>query len=453
MPPKQNGPVAGGTAIRAGYQVTGQRFDTANRSAVQPADPFPGIRLRGFRPLPKGALIGFADIGLPGGLLVHECPVFRAKDAGARAALPAKPVVNRDRKQKADINGKRQFCAHARMAQSRTRQPILRCRHCSYRASFPRRARRHPQMNAAETIARALRLRRAGREFTGKCPSCGYASGFAVTERDGRVLLYCAAGGCTQSDLWAALTKAGVARSAEALEPRPRRRATFSAVLPRSTGEHLTLPVLTLSVAEAGRRDMALKLWRRTLPATPRFGPPGIVASYLRARRIVGAIPATVRYLPEALHPCGQRAPAMVALVEHVSRGPVAVHRTFLRPDGSGKAAVDPAKMTLGPCKGGAVRLAPAWPILAIAEGIESALSYMQRTGIPTWAALSAGGMRNLILPDDVAEVVIAADPDPVGMIAARVAARRWLDEGRLVAIARPPLGVDFNDLAQAAAP
>jgi phage/plasmid primase-like uncharacterized protein len=109
--------------------------------------------------------------------------------------------------------------------------------------------------------------------------------------------------------------------------------------------------------------------------------------------------------------------------------------------------------MTLGPCKGGAVRLAPAGPILAIAEGIETALSYMQCTGTPTWAALSAGGIRNLILPDDVAEVVIAADPDPVGMIAARVAARRWLDEGRLVAIARPPLGGDFNDLAHDLAP
>jgi hypothetical protein len=109
MLPKQYGPVAGGAAIRAGYQVAGQRLDTANRSLAQPADPFLGIRLRGFRPLPKGALIGFADIELPGGLLVHDCPIFRAKDAGAWAALPAKPVVDRDGKQRPDINGKRQF--------------------------------------------------------------------------------------------------------------------------------------------------------------------------------------------------------------------------------------------------------------------------------------------------------------------------------------------------------
>jgi hypothetical protein len=63
---------------------------------------------------------------------------------------------------------------------------------------------------SAETIARALGLRRAGREFTGKCPSCGYASGFSITERDGVLLWHCHAVGCTQADLIEALRKAGL---------------------------------------------------------------------------------------------------------------------------------------------------------------------------------------------------------------------------------------------------
>ena len=109
MPSERNGPVADGAAIRAGYQVAGQRFDIGDRSPAQRIYPLLGIRLCGFRPLPKGALIGFADIELPGGLLVHDCPIFRAKDGGAWAALPVKPVFDRDRRQKADINGKRQF--------------------------------------------------------------------------------------------------------------------------------------------------------------------------------------------------------------------------------------------------------------------------------------------------------------------------------------------------------
>jgi putative DNA primase/helicase len=74
----------------------------------------------------------------------------------------------------------------------------------------------------------------------------------------------------------------------------------------------------------------------------------------------------------------------------------------------------------------------------------------MQATGTPTWAALSARGIRALVLPETVREVVIAADPDPVGIMAAHPAARRWIHEGRHVRIARPPLGYDFNDLVRA---
>jgi len=140
----------------------------------------------------------------------------------------------------------------------------------------------------------------------------------------------------------------------------------------------------------------------------------------------------------------------MIARVEHAEHGPVAVHRTFLAIDGSGKASLDPVRMSHGPVGGAAVRLAPASSVLAIAEGIETALSYMQATSTPTWAALSARGMRALVLPENVLEVVIAADADPVGIMAAHAAARRWISEGRLVSIVRPPLGRDFNDLARA---
>jgi phage/plasmid primase-like uncharacterized protein len=128
----------------------------------------------------------------------------------------------------------------------------------------------------------------------------------------------------------------------------------------------------------------------------------------------------------------------------------IAAHRTFLRHDGRGKADLDPNKMSLGPCKSGAVPLAPAGRLLAVTEGIETGLSCMQVTGIPTWAALSTGGVRGLVLPSNVEEVIIAADPDIPGIRAAHEAARRWLAEGRQVRIARPPAGRDFNDLLRA---
>jgi len=49
-----------------------------------------------------------------------------------------------------------------------------------------------------------------------------------------------------------------------------------------------------------------------------------------------------------------------------------------------------------------------------------------------------------------VREVLIAADPDPVGLEAARVAARRWHGEGRIVRIVQPPEGTDFNYIGRA---
>jgi hypothetical protein len=63
----------------------------------------------------------------------------------------------------------------------------------------------------------------------------------------------------------------------------------------------------------------------------------------------------------------------MVALVE--GSDAFAVHRTYLLPDGSGKAAIDPDKMMLGAVAGGAVRLTDGPGGLVVAEGIETALS------------------------------------------------------------------------------
>jgi hypothetical protein len=39
---------------------------------------------------------------------------------------------------------------------------------------------------SAETIARAFGICRAGREYTGKCPSCGYKTGFGRRGPEGR---------------------------------------------------------------------------------------------------------------------------------------------------------------------------------------------------------------------------------------------------------------------------
>jgi DNA primase len=85
--------------------------------------------------------------------------------------------------------------------------------------------------------------------------------------------------------------------------------------------------------------------------------------------------------------------------------------------------------------------------MLMVGEGIETCLAAMQATGQPAWAALSTSGLRVLDLPRDVREVILLADGDVAGEAAARDAGRRWMREGRRVRIARPPWGLDFNDL------
>ena len=199
--------------------------------------------------------------------------------------------------------------------------------------------------------------------------------------------------------------------------------------------------------AEVERKiAFAQKIWResRLAIATP-------VKVYLRSRDIATDPPLTLRFHPALKHGrTGLFLPAMVAAVTiWPSREVTAIHRTFLVADGRKKAPVSQNKMMLGPCAGGAVRLAQAGEELVLAEGIETSLSILQATGKPTWACLSTSGLKSVILPPEVKTVIIAADGDKPGEKAAQEAARRFYTEGRTVKIARPPAGMDFNDLLQ----
>lgn len=153
-------------------------------------------------------------------------------------------------------------------------------------------------------------------------------------------------------------------------------------------------------------------------------------------------------------HPEGGSRPAMVALVEHVESGPVAIHRTWLQTDSLAKASFRDPRLSLGPVGGGAIRLAQAREDvpLIVGERIETTASAMLVMGWPSWAALSAGGIERLILPPLplAMTVFVAADNDPngTGERAARIAAKRWIVEGREVRIALPPVpGSDWSDV------
>jgi putative DNA primase/helicase len=111
-----------------------------------------------------------------------------------------------------------------------------------------------------------------------------------------------------------------------------------------------------------------------------------------------------------------ERYPAMLALVHNIAGAPIAVHRTFLAPDGGGKAPVaKPRKMAGRHGPGPTIRLAAPAATMGIAEGIETALSATKLFGIPTWSAMNAYGLETFEPPPLVEHLVIFADNDSNG--------------------------------------
>jgi putative DNA primase/helicase len=283
----------------------------------------------------------------------------------------------------------------------------------------------------AETMAKSLGGRKAGGGWAARCPAHDDRTP-SLSIHDGddnKVLVRCHAG-CDQERVIAALRERGVWEVTGRSEGRCDRKYQHRI----SNGPNLDF---------LKRTAAALAVWQASQPAerTP-------VEIYLCSRKLFLPASAALRFHAGLKHPSGGGWPAMVALVTHGRTGsPIAIHRTFLAHDGNGKAAVDPAKMMLGPCRGGVVRLGESGDVLMIGEGIETCLAAMQATGNAAWAALSTSGLRSLDLPRDIRDVIVLADGDDPGEAAAQDCARRWKREGRRVRIARPPQGMDFNDL------
>jgi phage/plasmid primase-like uncharacterized protein len=243
--------------------------------------------------------------------------------------------------------------------------------------------------------------------------------------RNGRLVLDCKKSGCAFLDILAA---AGV-RSGDYVPP-------DAATLAQREAEQK---------AEANKRAaQAKQVWNEAQP----IGGTSAEA-YLRGRGITSDLGQVLRFHGSCFHgPTAKRYPALVAAVQGASLP--AVHRTYLRADGSGKADIDPAKLMLGPTSGGAVRLTGAAGQLVVAEGIETALSLasgLLRAPATVWAALSTSGIRGLRLPDHPGLLTIAPDGDTAGREAANELAARAHALGWQVSLLPAPDGRDWNDI------
>lgn len=201
----------------------------------------------------------------------------------------------------------------------------------------------------------------------------------------------------------------------------------------------------------AQRTRAALSAWLRG----DYIAPDDPAGRYLAARGI-GWLAArrfrpTLRWRPDAPHPSGITAPAILCAVADSQGSFRAIHRIFVKRERPEKFG---SPLSFGPISGHAIRLASETEVLAagelvVGEGLETTASACALLKLPGWAAIACGNLaQSLALPAAILRVIITVDRDFAGERAAMAAARRWRAEGRSVRFLVPDQpGADANDI------
>jgi hypothetical protein len=261
------------------------------------------------------------------------------------------------------------------------------------------------------------------------CPVCQSAgrkdqNALTINVKDGRLLMHCKKSGCDFKDI---LIASGI------------------------TPGIVEIDQLAMANAKRERAEQAAKhkararsMWDHGQPIAGTHG-----EQYLRGRGITCDAPDTLRWLPDTYHgPSGQYCAAMIADVAPTG----GVHRTFFTK--KGQRLDKSAKMMLGPCSGGAVRLSKTTGPLVVCEGIETGLSLLSgllRGPASVWTALSTSGIQGLTLPQPPGDLIIATDNDDsgAGKDAGDALARTAYALGWNVSLLPAPTGMDWNDALQ----
>ena len=278
-------------------------------------------------------------------------------------------------------------------------------------------------------IGASVDLRRAGRNWVGLCPFHGEKTPSFQVYDDHYFCFGCGAHG----DAIDWLTRI------EGLSFHAAVNALSADVVPRKP-QALPSPV---PYKLERSTNAAARIWREAVPAA---GSPA--EAYLTFRGLQLPDAPVLRYHPACPRE-RDRLPAMVALMtDPIGGHPTGIHRTFIQPDGRGKAEVEKPKMMLG--RAGVVRLSEnVGEGLGVAEGIETALAVIQLISWgPVWATCGRAGLSKFpILPRTT--LTIFADSGDPGIAAAEVCAGRWDNAGEEVWTHIPPSGVsDWLDAA-----
>ncbi|MEN2786074.1 CHC2 zinc finger domain-containing protein [Sphingomonas qilianensis] len=201
-------------------------------------------------------------------------------------------------------------------------------------------------------------------------------------------------------------------------------------------------------------RPIAQRIVRDSVPIK---GTPAEV--YLRWRGITIDLPHTLRFAhlpPPKIEGNGVLAangsgllPTLVAIVTDPSGELVGLQRTYLTQDGRKAATTDPkgkVKYSLGNVIGGAIQIGPPAASMIVCEGLEDGLTLAQGLGRSVWVAAGTSMLPQMVFPELVRAVVIGADGDSSGKVAADKAAAAFTGRGLAVRIMLPkPPHKDFN--------
>jgi hypothetical protein len=212
-------------------------------------------------------------------------------------------------------------------------------------------------------------------------------------------------------------------------EPEPQHRAPMSRE-----------PVPSNSVPAARRLFAASKPLAGTLAET-----------YLRTRGITCSLhlPA-LRFHPRCYHrdldgSLVER-PALIAAITGLSGDLTAVQRIYLAPDGSGKAAIEEPRRSMGDVLGHAIRLGIAGDVLAAGEGLETMLALRSLLpDMPMAAATSANHLAAIALSPSLRRLYIAHDHGLPGRSAAEHLMARAIEMGIDVRFLSPVGADDWN--------
>ena len=219
-------------------------------------------------------------------------------------------------------------------------------------------------------------------------------------------------------------------------------------------------PAVQAPADPAKARAVINRLWNysRAIAGTP-------AEKYLSARGIWSINHSSIlRFHPEvgyydfASKKFIGKFPAMLAPMTNAAGTVIALHRTYLTPQGDKAPVAEPKKLTMTtePPQGAAIKLFKCSEILGVGEGIETVLAAHAISRMPVWSAYSAGNLEVLEIPNTVRHVVIWGDYDRkgAGQRSSEILAKRMIKSGRTVEVHLPKgdipagaKGIDWLDV------